>query len=195
MDERTVTASADGVHVQVTNTTGIDLRLVADPVQDDPTLTIPPGTSTRVILTPPGEASVRCDEGQPNAVSRPIKITVEDPHGFYRSVNVAAALGCEPGTHVSLHDAAWGVTPDAAAHAYADQVSNSVEGEVTVTKGNGYRDHGRHEFLLYVGGQGYGTLDVYRDVRPEGEEQFRASYGRVCMERVFPDHKPGTEGG
>lgn len=191
VDGDTMTASADGVHIDVNNITGEDARLVASRVQENPTMTIPPGTSTVVALTPPGEVRLWCGPHNENPKNRSVTVTVKDPQGFYHSVNLADALGCEPNEGIDGAPSGWGSTAREAADAFAAQ----LDAEVKITEGNGYRDHDRKEFLLYVNGQGYGTLDVYPDMHPQLGDQYRAAYGVICSTRERPRYKPGTTGG
>ncbi|HYH49437.1 MAG TPA: hypothetical protein VEG38_07800 [Acidimicrobiia bacterium] len=181
LDRDRVTASGDGVHLRVANTVGGEALLVADPVTENPTVRIPPGTSTVVLLAPPGKVRLRCEPPGPQPEHPSVTMTVEDPYGFYRSIDVPAALGCEPDATVALHDAAWGVTARAAADAYAA----ALDGQVRVTEGNGYPDHERQQFLVHVDGSGRGTLDAHPDLHPELGWRFRASYDTVCSARVF----------
>jgi hypothetical protein len=187
LDGDTGTASADGVHLPVTNTTDDDARLVASPVSENPTHTIAPGTETIVVLAPPGEVRLWCGPHNENPKNRSVTVTVKDPQGFYRSVNLADALGCKLDESLDGDPPGWGSTAREAADAFVAQ----LDAEVKVTEGNGYRDHDRKEFLLYVNGRGYGTLDAY----PEPGGRYRASYGTVCSARERPRYNPGTVGG
>lgn len=192
LDGETVTASADGVHLPVTNTTDEDVKLVATPVQENPTHTIPPGASAVVLLAPPGKVRLSCGPDNFASKNRVVDLTVADPEGFYRSVDLADALGCRPDEGVDGDPPGWGTTAREAADAFAAQL---LEAEVKITEGNGYRGQVRKEFLLFVNGSGYGTLDVYPDLLPELGDGYRASYGMICSARERPRYKPGTVGG
>lgn len=186
IDGDEMTASADGVHLPVTNTTEGDARLVAGPVSENPTHTIPPGTSTIVLLAPPGELRLSCGPHNEVPKNRAVTVTVKDPRGFYRSVNLADALGCEPDESVDGDPPGWGSTAREAAEAFAAQLDAGAR----IIEGNGYRDHVRQEFVLYVNGVGYGTLDAY----PQPGDRYRASFGVICSTRTT-GYKPGTVGG
>lgn len=188
----TVAASADGVHIPVTNTTGGEARLVVGPVSENPTHTVSPGRSTVVVLARPGKVQLSCGPHNEAPRNPAVEITVIDPDGFYRSVNLPETLGCEPDQYVDGDPPGWGATAREAAEAFVAQ----LEAEATIADGNGYRDHDRKEFLLYIEGTGYGTLDAYPDVHPElGSKQYRAALGIVCSAREWPGYKPGTVGG
>lgn len=187
----TMTASADGVHLEVTNTTGKDARLVASRVQEDPTMVIPPGTSAVVAPIPPGQVRLWCGPHNKIQRNRSVTVTVKDPQSFYRSVDLSDALGCEPNEGIDGEPPGWGSTAREAAEAFAAQ----LDAEVEISDGNGYRDHGRKEFLVYINGQGFGTLDVYPDTHPQHGDQYRAAYGTICSTQEKPRYKPGTTGG
>jgi hypothetical protein len=133
VEGETMTASRDGVHVEVTNTTGKDAQLVASRVQENPTMTIPPGTSTVVALIPPGEVRLWCGPHDQNPKNRSVTVTVKDPQGFYRSINLTDALGCVPNEGIDGDPPGWGSTAREAADAFAAQ----LEAEGKITEGNG----------------------------------------------------------
>ena len=177
-----MTASADGVHLEVTNTTGEDARLVASRVQEDPTMVIPPGTSTVVALIPPGQVRLWCGPHNENPRNRSVTVTVKDPQNFYRSVDLADALGCDPNVGINGDPPGWGSTAQEAAEAFAAR----LDAEVKISDGNGYRDHDRKQFLVHINGQGFGTLDVYPETHPQRGDQYRAAYGTICSTQEMP---------
>ena len=178
---KTVAAQRDGLHLRVTDRSGRSGTYLnfqsargeqigiggGDPVS--------PGTSSRVLLVPPGTVSLNCAYDSGTVEATAVEVDVQDPGQYFRTTTLAD-LGCPPsGTSPTWASGAGvGKTPAAAIRALLAQVD----------RGEDLR--ARAAPIGYVGAASL-TYLIEKDNRPwatavvsPSRQQFSANMDQIC---------------
>lgn len=110
-DSTTAVVDRDGLHVKVTDSSGLNgtylnyLYSAGNRLAPGGGGPVSAGTTDRVLRVPPGVVYLECSYDLARRKTAPVKVQVSDPHGYYRPVTLAA-LGCSSTKAVS-----WAIGP------------------------------------------------------------------------------------
>jgi hypothetical protein len=173
-----IVAAPDGVHARVRDESGyrgvyLNFRFGdrngpggGDPVRS--------GTSTRVLLLPPGKNVLGCSHDLANKIDAPITVEVLDPAGHWK-VGVLGEMGCTP-PQLSIidwiYDPGNGSTADEALADLSRQFKEPVTAELVQ---DGYIAAARQAYVLSKSGRPWATATV--EHVPGG---YSAGLGSLC---------------
>jgi len=176
----TVATQRDGLHVRVTDTTGLSGTYLnyfydgPDGLSLGGGEPVRAGTSSRVLQVPPGRVSLNCSYGTGATKAKPVKVDLRDPGRHFQATTLAD-LGCHPtGSPSWVYGDGRGRTADTAVQALLAKSPNPQRLHPRLAP-IGYIAATAVTYLLDQDGHPWATATVIRD-----HGQFRANMDLLC---------------